>query len=385
MSSASTHLILLPLSSGVHSMTYMDYILNPCSVIQVSASISTASLKVLLSMSREVSVRVALQAFDVNIIGEVVSYSVSASSNVGALVSMLLMPPGIARPFPGAKFGHNLFADASTVKPMGGSRTVSSDKALRVSTVGTRYPVSLVRAPVILSYDLGWDRFPELNLDVFHADSVYSIVMKYRKAYLIRAVDIFNRSQGDNRSMQHRLVYFTFPLIGRNPSGAFDSKSGHVLFGDINLSNSSTSPRALGASINPNTMAQYTYAFSNQGLLNNAYYHIPRESPSLASHSSHIVNEILDVGTQDLGQASQVFRNMVGNANAQDSLGNMFETFSVNIDAVSGIVPWGTSESARHIRSIFTYTGFEGGQADPTGITARFTLARLNPGFHPSR
>jgi hypothetical protein len=365
----SSRLITLPMTSGFHSMTYMDYVLNPCSVIQLTATINTDAFATLKLMKADTPIIVALYAFGTWILGEVVSYSATASVQSGVQVSLLLMPPGVARPFPADKINTDLFGGTS---------------AWLLQGVGNAYNRTQLRNGTH-NYPNGSAQFSgRVELTALNADSTYSMVMKYRKTHLITGIRNFINSINvgeSSPSLWHRIIYFTFPMVASNPDRTFSNANGRVLFGDHDMVKGATGGGDLLAAINPGAFSNVTVVASNQGLLNNAYYHIPRETQTLAAHAAHFVNEVMDVNVQDLVKATEAFKAMGPDPNN----GRLFRSFSSRIDSAVGVSPWSPGTFAYHIRSIYTYSGLEGGGTNSTGISAKFTLARMNPTFCPIR
>jgi len=366
----SSTVIQLPLMTGTYSMSYLDYILNPCSVIQINTALNSDSFGKLIRMKAETPVLVALGFFGLHILGEVVSFSATASADSAFNVSMLLMPPGIARPYltsNGTLFGKSVF---------------TSGKLLVMSDVASKYEVVHESNASFASYDA-----IERELQVLENDSVYSITMKYRKAFLLQGIRNFNhpdRKHDTARPLNHRVVYFTFPLTG-DKTRNFNNPLGYCIFRDVDMSKQETTGREFLSYINPNSTSNLTLVGSNQGLLNNAYFHIPRETATMAAHASHFANQTLNVTTNDLPKPIDVFLKLVGTTAAGVSLGNMFRAFKAKVNPNTGVVPWGPTETARHIRTAINYTSLEGGQYDATGFTGQFSLARMNPSFCPAR
>jgi len=369
VSNAKVHPVV-PLSF-IRNMTYLDYIFNPCSLLSVTLGMRPENFnEYVAGISRTNGSFIDIELAGFIVTGEIVSYSVEkAGPDSAPVVSLLLMPPGVARCF----------------EPP--SLTFDNMKSTVIKSKGSR-----------ATYTPHWvaRRLPppggEISYTAAKSDSVLGAIMAYRKSYAAAAFQTFLATPSTHR---HRLMYAMFPARKRkggdetNTTGLFEVP---LLVGDINFTGLGTSGvSSLNKELAPSKGVQVSYTASSQGLLNSAYTFMPRLAPTMSNMVGHYINETASMSmgpTPPVLAMSKLLALKLGapdvSSGADYPKNFSTRTFSpCKFDPLATDLPlvWKPAASVSHLRTQYTYA--DDGSNGDSGHQITVMVGRFNEELAP--
>jgi hypothetical protein len=354
----------------IHSFSYLDYILNPCSLIQLHLTLDGKQFEALLKVASGETVYLTFVILGIYFLGEVVSYSRIANPNIGIRVSVLLMPPGMARL-------HNLSSLSKS--------NFSSSTFRTTAASPTNYRVHRIGDASLKQY---WSEPVEGTPidDMTHTvvnDSLFSAVMQYRKRFLVKSYTDFARGSNLARPLNVRVAYFRFPMsTSPYTELTYLSAAGSVLFGDVNLAvgNSDITGDFVSTFVK-NAQTDVSFTSTSQGLLGAAFGHVAAASPTYSSVSGLLLNEMYDISIPVLEDPTTLVDALKPSPGTDAP--SFLKFYQTRTTPTNGIPPWPVREAALHVKTSLSYQCPEGMEPDIQGVSVTYTLARCNQKLFP--